>query len=873
MTLADLQNDQIGIITKVKGRGAFRKRITEMGFVKGKTVRVIKNAPLKDPVEYSIMGYELSLRRSEAALVEVVIPLDGNDQVKDKFRGIISSEWLRTKAEKKGRLINVAMVGNPNAGKTTLFNFATRSKERVGNYGGVTIDAKHGKFSFKGYKFNIVDLPGTYSLTAYSPEELFVRDHITSQMPDVVINVVDASNLERNLYLTTQLIDMDIKVVMALNMYDELLETGDDLDYDSLGKMTGIPVVPTIGSKNIGINDLFQKVIDVYEDEDRDLRHVHINYGQEIEKSIKNIQEKIKQKENLHLTDKVSSRFLALKLLEKDKDAKLRISILKNAADIEATTIKEIKRLKNALTEDSETLVTDAKYGFISGALRETMTRGQNDRQKKAEIIDTILTHQVMGFPIFLLFIFIMFQATFTLGGYPMEWIEQLIGITGDFIDTRMSEGSLKDLLINGIIGGVGGVIVFLPNILILFFFISLMEDTGYMARAAFIMDKLMHKIGLHGKSFIPLIMGFGCNVPAIMATRTIENRNNRLLTILINPFMSCSARLPVYVLIIGAFFPDYPGTVLFSMYGLGILMAVIVALLFKKTLFRSEDVPFVMELPPYRMPTLTTTTRHMWHKGSQYLKKMGGIILVASIIIWALGYFPRNPELSSGIASLSTGEIKNYEQINIVEYPGEDKYLTMHKVKETGINLPATTPMHSRALSENDSHRDIRFKPIADHRSDQKNRIQAKAPERETERQQESYIGRIGMFIEPVIAPLGFDWKMGVALLSGVAAKEIVVSTMGVLYQASPEANLPTETLGDRLRHQKYPDGTRVFTTASALSFLVFILLYFPCIAVIATIKNESGHWKWAVFTVFYTTGLAYLMSFLVYRLGSLIF
>ncbi len=795
MTLAELQNNQSGIITKVKGRGAFRKRITEMGFVKGKTVKVIKNAPLKDPVEYNIMGYEISLRRSEAALIDVISPQDVPERVKEKFNGVISEEWLKSKAEKKGRLINVAMVGNPNAGKTTLFNFVTRSKERVGNYGGVTVDAKYGKFALDGYKFKIVDLPGTYSLTAYSPEELFVRDHITNQMPDVVINVVDGSNLERNLYLTTQLIDMDIKVVMALNMYDELLESGDNLDYNTLGKITGIPVVPTIGSKNIGIQDLFRKVIDVYEDDDRDLRHVHINYGAEIEASIQALQKKIKQKENLHITDKVSSRFLAIKLLEKDEEVNKRVSWLNNAREVTSAANAEIKRLEEAMTEDSETLVTDAKYGFVSGALRETLDKGKNTRQKKSELIDTILTHQIMGFPVFLLFIYIMFQVTFSLGEYPMEWIEQGISASGAFLDARMSEGSLKDLLINGIIGGVGGVIVFLPNILILFFFISLMEDTGYMARAAFIMDKLMHKIGLHGKSFIPLIMGFGCNVPAIMATRTIENRNNRLLTILINPFMSCSARLPVYVLIIGAFFPDRPGVVLFSIYGFGILMAVAVALIFKKTLFRSGDVPFVMELPPYRMPTLITTTRHMWNKGSQYLKKMGGIILVASIIIWALGYFPR--------------------------------------------------------------HRDV---------------IQHDA-EVITAAEQRSYIERIGLFIEPAIAPLGFDWKMGVALLSGVAAKEIVVSTMGVLYQDSPERSLPTESLGEKLRQQKYPDGSRVFTTASAISFLVFILLYFPCVAVIAAIKNESGHWKWAAFAVLYTTGLAYIMSFIVYRIGILIF
>ena len=837
MTLVDLYNDQSGIITKVKGRGAFRKRITEMGFVKGKTVKVIKNAPLKDPVEYSLMGYQVSLRRSEAALIEVVTHTEIPEKVKDQFNGFIYEEWLKKKAEKKGKLINVAMVGNPNSGKTTLFNYVTRSRERVGNYGGVTVDAKLGKFSLKGYRFNIVDLPGTYSLTAYTPEELFVRNHITRDIPDVVINVVDASNLERNLFLTTQLIDMDIKVVMALNMYDELLESGDKLDYDSLGKMTGIPVVPTIGSKSIGIKDLFQKVIDVYEDEDRDIRHIHISYGQEIETSLKKIQDKIRHRKNLHLTDKVSSRFLALKLLEKDKDAHEKISGLNNYQEIKAAAEKEISRLEAGLNDDSETLVADAKYGFISGALRETMTREQYEKRKKSDI-DNVLTHQLLGFPVFILFMYIMFQATFSLGHYPMEWIEHLVSSTGSFIDASMHEGIVKDMLVNGIIGGVGGVIVFLPNILILFFFISLMEDTGYMARAAFIMDKLMHKIGLHGKSFIPLIMGFGCNVPAIMATRTIEDRNNRLLTMLINPFMSCSARLPVYVLLIGAFFPENPGTVLFGLYGLGIIISIIAALLMKKTLFRSEDTPFVMELPPYRLPTLKTTTRHMWFKGSLYLKKMGGIILVASVIIWALGYFPRDPLADH-------------------EYPvAETGYITTGELPESAIR---GTDQNEKSL--------IVLATVENNRQ-----ILSAAAEREARRMENSYIGRIGRFIEPVIAPLGFDWKMGVALLSGVAAKEIVVSTMGVLYN-TPSEEAAAESLMVKLQQQKNPDGSNVFSKPSALSFLVFILLYFPCIAVIVAVKNESGHWKWAVFTILYTTGVAWMISFVAYRAGSMIF
>jgi ferrous iron transport protein B len=838
MNLSQLQTGESGMITKVLGRGAFRKRITEMGFVKGQNVTVIKNAPLKDPVEYHVMGYDISLRRSEASLIEVITVEEAKEQKLVRFNGVFSETLLKTSAEKKSRIINVVLVGNPNSGKTTIFNYASRSRERVGNYSGVTVDAKQAKFYLKGYTLNIIDLPGTYSLSAYSPEELYVRDYIANFLPDIVVNVVDASNLERNLYLTTQLIDMDIRVVMALNMYDELLEKGDKFDYDSLGKMIGIPIIPTIGSKNKGIRELFSKVIEVYEDKDQYVRHVHINYGEDIEASIKNIQGKIKIPDNLHLTDKYSSRFLSIKMLERDSDVLEHVSVLKNHHEIRETADREIIRLEDAFKEDSETLLTDAKYGFIAGALRETYQGTGTILRKKSEVIDNYITHKMFGFPIFIFFMWLMFQATFSLGAYPMDWIEMLVGWLGSLIETTMPEGSLKDLLVNGIIGGVGGVIVFLPNILILFFFISLMEDTGYMARAAFIMDKLMHKIGLHGKSFIPLIMGFGCNVPAIMATRTIENRNNRLLTMLINPFMSCSARLPVYILIIGAFFPNYPGTVLFSIYFFGIITAIVVSIVFKKIFFRGEDVPFVMELPPYRLPTLRSTTRHMWYKGSQYLKKMGGIILIASIIVWALGHYPRNTEYT-------------------IDYNG--------KIEELNQQLETTIPEN---FSDELSY--VNWKQSAEQQ------IEFAELEMEAERQINSYIGRLGHFIEPAIRPLGFDWKMGISLLSGVAAKEIVVSTMGVIYQPDPTRPEGKENLSARLRHQVHRTGEKagqpVITPLIALSFLVFILIYFPCVAVIAAIKNESGSWKWAVFTIFYTTGLAWILSFIVYQVGGLI-
>jgi len=818
--LSNLKTGDIAIITKVLGRGAFRKRITEMGFVKGKKVKVIKSAPLLDPIEYEIMGYKISLRRSEAELVEVVSADLEDEIVLGEFQGtIIDEAKLKKSAIEKGKVINVALVGNPNCGKTTLFNYASGSHERVGNYSGVTVDAKEAKFKQGGYTFNIVDLPGTYSVTAYSPEELFVRKHILEKMPDIVINVVDASNLERNLFLTTQLIDMNIKVVIALNLYDELKKKEVQFDYESLGKMIGIPIVPTVASKGKGVSKLFSKLIEVYEDNDPIVRHVHINYGKLIEKSLKEIQDVVWK--NPSLTDKVSSRFIAIKLLEHDSAINTLLNTLPNYDTIKETTRKNIHFLEQEYGESTETILTDAKYGFIDGALRETYKEPQKNKRVIREI-DDLLTHKYLGFPIFFFFLWLMFQATFTLGNYPMDWIDKGVGLFGSWVSDIMSDGPVKDLLVDGVIAGVGGVIVFLPNILILFFFISLMEDTGYMSRASFIMDKLMHKIGLHGKSFIPLIMGFGCNVPAIMATRTLENRKDRILTMIITPFMSCSARLPVYVLLISAVFPKYQGIMLFSIYMIGIILAILTALVMKKVAFSKKDVPFVMELPPYRIPTLKNTLLHMWHKGQQYLKKMGNVILIASILIWALGYYPREVEYST-----------DYEQkIQSVE--------------------------NQQELSEVDKQLHIKNIEL----------------EQESERQEKSYIGRMGHAIEPIISPLGFDWKMGVSILSGLAAKEIVVSTMAVLYQSDDRSEENNETLKYKIIEQKHNTGAlkgkQVFTPLAAISFILFVLIYFPCVAVIAAIRKEAN-WGWAIFTMVYTTGLAWLISYLVFQIGSL--
>jgi len=818
--LTELPSGTQGVIWHVLGQGAFRKRISEMGFIKGQRVRVIKNAPMKDPVEYEIMGYKVSLRRSEAEMIEVVSPSAAQDILFGKFEGTIDEHRMKVTGIKKGKTISVALVGNPNCGKTTLFNHASGSSERVGNYAGVTIDAKEARFKQAPYTFVVSDLPGTYSITEYSPEELFVRNHILENRPDVVVNVIDASNLERNLYLTTQLIDMNIKVVIALNMYDELEKREDRFDYHYLGKMIGIPVVPTVASKGKGLKELFSRIIEVYEERDPVVRHVHVNYGAEIEQSIRAIQKEIK--EDGQRNRNYSTRYLSVKLLEADQPTLHFLKQSPRFGWIKETADREAKRLEQMMGDHSETLIADAKYGFIAGALRETYKPAAQVRRDQSREIDKVLTHKIWGFPAFIFFIWLTFQATFTLGGYPMDWMEAGIGWIGNLIGTHLPAGPLNDLLVDGIVGGVGGVIVFLPNILILFFFISLMEDSGYMARAAFIMDKLMHKMGLHGKSFIPLIMGFGCNVPAVMATRTLDNRSDRLLTMLIIPFMSCSARLPVYVLLISAFFYQYQGALLFLIYLLGIALAVVLGLFFKKTLFAKKEVPFVMELPPYRMPTLRNTTIHMWHKGSQYLKKMGTVILFASILIWALGYYPRQVEYSNDYETLLAG-VEGDPTLTDTQRAEQSERLLLQK---------------------------------------------------EEERQAQSYIGKMGHFIEPVITPLGFDWKVGMSIITGMAAKEIVVSSMGVLYQASLHADENTQSLKEKLQQQTFTrgpkTGQKVFSPLVAFGLMIFVLIYFPCVAVVAAIKKEAN-WKWAAFTSVYTTAIAWFAAFAVYQIGSL--
>lgn len=831
MRLSELQTGQKAYIVKVNGSGAFRKRILEMGFVREREVKSILNAPLKDPIKYQIMGYEVSLRRSEAVMIEICMLKDdiigrySYDIQKENETQVFTEEHnyqnpvgkKQQKNRKDENSIHVALVGNPNAGKTSIFNLASGAHEHVGNYSGVTVDAKEGRLKHNGYTFTLVDLPGTYSLSAYTPEELFVRSYILEQKPDVVINVVAASALERNLYLTTELIELEVPMVIALNMYDELESNGQKFDYEALSKMINTPIVPTIGKKGVGIPQVLEYAIKVY-NEDASLKkeedNVRIPYGRVLEKSISIMEREFWSLDYYALN--MPLRYICIKLLEGDKEVEDRIRSLSKQQEIFARRDKERAYIEKLLREDPESAFTNARYGFIAGALQETLSE-KTRKEDKTRQIDAIVTNKYVGLPLFFAFLWIMFEATFRLGAYPMEWIEMLVQWLGNLVRGSMAEGPLKDLIVDGIIGGVGGVIVFLPNIVILYAFISFMEDSGYMSRAAFIMDKLMHKIGLHGKSFIPLIMGFGCNVPAVMATRTIESRSSRMITMLIVPFMSCSARLPVYILFVSAFFPKSGSLVLLGLYAAGIIVAILSSLLFRKKLFPKEDTPFVMELPPYRMPTVKAVIIHMWDRSRHYLQKMGGPILIASIIIWFLGYFPHSGDRET----VYDNQIAQIETLSLSD---DEK---------------------SEMISEVENIRN-------------------------TEHQENSYIGRIGKFIEPVMRPLGFDWKISVSLLSGMAAKEIVISTMGVLYTGDSEDQ---QSLQTRLQQETYPDGSPVFTPLVVAAFLLFVLIYFPCIATIAAIKEESRSWKWAIFSVLYSTGLAWFIAFLVFQIGSLIF
>lgn len=800
MRLSDIRTGESAVVVKLLGHGAFRKRLIEMGFVKGQVIKVLLNAPLKDPIKYSIMGYELSLRRQEADLIEVVAlcesssvtdAVDKRSEGDDLAGGHNQKDFISS-----AKTINIALIGNPNCGKTSLFNFVSGAREHVGNYSGVTVDAKEGHFNYNGYRFNITDLPGTYSLSCYSPEELYVRRFLRDETPDVIVNVVVASNLERNLYLTTELIDMDRSMVIALNMYDELERSDAKLDYALLGKMIGVPMVPTVSRNGQGVNQLLDAVIRVYEGEHGTVRHVHVNLGHELERSVNTIKNAIKA--DSAIAPHFSPRYMAIKLLENDTEIENLVEKSAGHDGIMAIRDQEVARLAKVFPDsgdDTSSLIANEKYGFITGALAETYTPATQQVESATHVIDAFVTNKLFGFPLFLLVMWFMFWCTFEIGAYPQEWIQWCVDWLNGAVHSYFPAGPFKDLLADGIIGGVGGVIVFLPNILILYFFISFLEDSGYMARAAFIMDKIMHRIGLHGKSFIPLVMGFGCNVPAIMASRAIESRSSRIITILINPFMSCSGRLPVYVLLVGAFFPNHASVAILSLYVLGVVVAMITARLLRRFWFKADETPFVMELPPYRMPTLKSSVRHMWGKGEQYLKKMGGIILVASIIVWALNYFPLHEESAQS-------------------------------------SIPVTTSVD-----------DSRIDPEHD-----------------------SYLEMLGKAVNPVMEPLGFNWRSTVAVIAGAPAKEIVVSTLGVLYTGNEDYD--ESAISTRLLSTNPATGLPWFSMATAVSLMVFVLLYFPCTATVTAIARETGSWRYSLFSVVYNTAVAWVVAFIAYRL-----
>ncbi len=800
MKLSELKNGETAVIVRLLGHGGFRKRIMEMGFIRGEKVKSVLDSPMHDPVKYHVMGYDVLLRRNEAAMIEVLPEEEAKKELPpspsfscltlcDNCNGMSCCNCTQRKVvTQRSNVINVALVGNPNSGKTSIFNALSNQNEHVGNYSGVTVDAKTGSFNYKGYRINITDLPGTYSIAAYSPEEIYVRKHLFEQTPDVIINSVVASNLERNLYLTTELIDMNQRTVVALNMYDELLASGAVLDYKNLGAMMGIPMIPTVAKNRQGLDKLLDTVIELFEGENRTIRHIHINYGNIIEENITPLSFEMHNANDL--PQQFPVRYWALKMLEGDKEAEkllngcFELPRWKNIAETSS------KKVEAQIGVDVETAISGAKYGFINGALQETYKPGNKDTQKKTRRIDRLVANRWLGFPIFILVMWLMFSAVFVLGAYPQEWIEALFGWLGDFATRILPDGAIQELVVNGIISGVGSVAVFIPQILILYLFISFMEDSGYMARAAFIMDRLMHKMGLHGKSFIPMLMGFGCNVPAIMATRTIESRSSRLITILITPFMSCSARLPVLVLFAGAFFPKHAALVLICLYLLGIIVAIATARLLRLTKFKKDETPFVMELPPYRWPTIQATVRHMWDKCALYLKKIGTIILLSTIVIWFLSYFPRAEK---------------------DEHTSPDTTMTQE---------PTSPAIHEK-----------------------------------------SFIGMIGHAIEPAMEPLGLNWRSSIAILTSIPAKELVVSTLGVLYSSNTEEGIKEDikASGD-------------FTPRSAMSFMVFILLFFPCIATVASIAEETKSKWWALFSIVYNTGIAWLLAFAAYTIGGIV-
>ncbi|MEL7563990.1 MAG: ferrous iron transport protein B [Dehalobacterium sp.] len=692
--------------------------------------------------------------------------------------------------------ITVALAGNPNSGKTTIFNYLTGAHQHVGNYPGVTVEKREGKKTYQDYEFTIIDLPGIYSLTAYSPDEVVSRQVLLEEEIDIIINIVDATNLERHFGLTVQLKELGLPIVVGLNMMDLAEEANIKINYNLLSKLLGHPVIPVVGTKNQGIDKLLDTAIDIKEGRAGFSERL-INYQNGVENEINHVKKFFSDqgnKKNWPGKDREETikRWTAVKLLENDPEVISQMKKKPQSGAILAQVVKSRHALKEQYGEDPELLLLDSRFAFVRGAVREGVVFPGEDRATLTERIDNIVLNRVLGLPIFLIAMWLLFQLTFTLGEFPVGWLETGVSFLADGVGNILPDGLIKSLLVDGIIGGVGGVIIFLPNILLLFLGITFLEATGYMARAAFVMDKLMHNMGLHGKSFIPMVLGFGCSIPAIMATRTLENPRDRLVTILVIPLMSCGARLPVYTLLVGAFFGSgMAGNVIFSIYLIGILLAVLMAKLFRTWLFPGPSEPFVMELPVYRMPVWRSVLLQVWERAVLYLKKAGTVILAASVLMWALFTFP---------------------------------------IAEKGAALDPAKQM------------------------------------------EQSFAGHIGHAVEPIIEPIGFDWKTGAALLAGFAAKEIVVSTMGTLYSMGSDDTIDAE--GDAFQNgfvQRVKEQSG-FTPLTAYALMLFILLYIPCLSTVAVVYRETNGWRWPLFLIGYTLVLAWTVSFLVYRGGMLL-
>lgn len=721
----------------------------------------------------------------------------------------------------KRQSFTIALAGNPNCGKTTIFNHLTGARQKVGNWPGVTVEKKEGRLKYLNYDLKVVDLPGTYSLTPFSIEEITARDFILEESPDIVINIIDASNLERSLFLAIQILELGRPAVFVLNMADVAEAKGMRIDEKKLSQLMGLPVVFTVGNRKRGIDTLIETAVNEIQEFKKGKTRRKISYSNEIETCITRIED-VFEKDCPDQEVPEVVRWNAIKLLEDDKIIKQKFA--GKASDASGAVLNEVsqcrQRIQDLYEDDFEIVLTDDRYGIIAGVIKETVTNTLKKRIDLSRNIDLVLTDRFLGIPVFIFFIWAMFQLTFSLGQFPMVWIEAGVGLLSGYVDTLLAPSIFKSLLLDGIIAGIGSVIVFLPNILILFFCIALFEDTGYMARAAFLMDRVMHASGLHGKSFIPMLMGFGCNVPAIMATRTLENPKDRILTILMTPFMSCSARLPVYIVLAGSFFEQRAGTVIFSLYLGGIIIAVVSGRVLRAFFFKGDEAPFIMELPPYRMPMLKSLLIHMWDRSKMFLKKMGGVILVGSIIIWCLSSFPRNITFSKDYDGLRENVKNTYHQ-------------TVGQQAQSGEKLP-----------------DAAVKALAEI-----------AKQEEQERVSKSYIGRIGRFIEPVFQPVGIGWRESVALVTGFVAKEVVVSTMGVLYGVG-------DSQGKALESALKNSG---MTPLTSLSMMVFVLLYVPCFATVMMIYKETSA-RWAGFNVVYTTMVAWCVSFLVYQTGTLL-